>query len=209
VDPSVRQAVQDAARLCGTLGHVVEEIRCPFEGSVIDDFVRFWALSAWLQVLTGRLGFHWGFKRSEVEPWTRRLLELFAGEKRLAVAATRRLRRFSTTYAAAIGPYDMLVSPTLAQPAPMLGYLAADLPFEVALDRVLEYCAFTPIQNASGAPAISLPLGRTTAGLPIGVQFAAAHGNDRTLLELALSIEAASPWQRLAPREAWAASTPR
>jgi amidase len=99
--------------------------------------------------------------------------------------------------------HDVLVSPTVAEPAPPLGYLATDLPFDTKFARVRSFAAFTPIYNASGAPAISLPLGRSAAGLPIGVQFAAGHGRDRVLLELALSIEATRPWEAIAPRRAW------
>jgi amidase len=53
----------------------------------------------------------------------------------------------------------------------------------------------------TGCPAIALPLGTSTSRLPIGVQFAAAHGRDRTLLELALSLEEAQPWTTLAPQQ--------
>ena len=133
----------------------------------------------------------------------RELAATFSRDKLLALAATRRLRRFSRTFAERMGRHDVLVSPVLAEPAPPLGYLAADVPFETAFERIRAYAPFTPLYNASGAPAISLPLGRSAASLPIGVQLAAAHGNDRSLLELALSIEAAQPWERMAPRDAW------
>jgi amidase len=203
VSPEVQQAVLAAAALCETMGHVVEEIPCPFEGAVIDDFLRYWGLLAWLSVWTGRLSLHWGFDRSKVEPWTKGLVRFFAREKLAALGAIRRLRRFSTTFANAMNRRDVLISPTLSEPAPALGYLAPDLPFDVAFERVRPYAAFTSIYNLSGSPAITLPLGRSTAGLPIGVQFGAAHGGDQTLLELALSIEAARPWEAMAPRHAW------
>ncbi len=209
VDPEVRQAVLGAARLCESLGHDVEEIRCPFDGSVIDDFLRYWGLLAWLQVRTGRLGMHWGFDGTKVEPWTRGLTEFFTREKLSALAATLRLRRFSRTFAQIMMRYDVLISPTVAAPAPSLGYLATDLPFETHFERVRTFAAFTPAYNASGAPAISLPLGRSQAGLPIGVQLAAAHGEDRLLLELATSIEAARPWATIAPRQKWAGEPSR
>ena len=93
--------------------------------------------------------------------------------------------------------HDVLVSPTVASPAPPLGYLAADLPYATGFDRIRAYAAFTPLQNAAGAPAISLPLGRSATGLPIGVQFAAARGRDVLLLELARALEAAHPWPAL------------
>jgi amidase len=59
------------------------------------------------------------------------------------------------------------------------------------------FIPFTPTQNVSGGPAISLPLGRSQGGLPLGVQFASPMGDERTLLELALEIEAAAPWPSL------------
>ena len=64
--------------------------------------------------------------------------------------------------------------------------------------RVLRYVSFTPLQNVSGSPAISLPLGRTDAGVPVGVHVAAPYGEERRLLELAFELEAANPWPLLA-----------
>jgi amidase len=52
----------------------------------------------------------------------------------------------------------------------------------------------TPVQNVSGAPAMSLPLGRSSEGLPIGVHLAAPFGHERRLLEVALELEEAAPW---------------
>ncbi len=91
----------------------------------------------------------------------------------------------------------------MASAAPTLGYLTTDLPFDILWDRIREFVGFTPIQNVAGAPAVSLPLGRSAEGLPIGVQFASAYGQDRLLLELASEIETAIPWKHLAPRENW------
>jgi amidase len=154
-------------------------------------------------VRTGRLGMHWGFDGSKVDPSTRGLVEFFARERLPALAATLRLRRFARTFVQIMTRYDVLISPTLPDPAQLLGYLATDLPFETYFERVRPFAAFTSVYNVSGAPAIALPLGRTRAGLPIGVQLATAHGQDRVLLELATSIEAAKPWEAMAPRQTW------
>ena len=64
-------------------------------------------------------------------------------------------------------------------------------------DRLVRYAAFTPLHNAAGAPAISLPLGQTSDGLPIGVHFSALHGDERTLLEIAYELEDARPFARI------------
>jgi amidase len=87
--------------------------------------------------------------------------------------------------------YDVLLSPVLAHPAPPIGYLASDLDFGTHLLRLLRYVPFTSMQNVAGAPAISLPLGRSTDGLPIGVQAAAAVGAEATLLGLSYELEEA------------------
>ncbi|MBK8674291.1 MAG: hypothetical protein IPN93_15330 [Bacteroidetes bacterium] len=57
--------------------------------------------------------------------------------------------------------------------------------------KLNSYVNFTTTQNITGAPAISLPLGISKNGLPIGVQFASMLGEERKLLEMAFEIEAA------------------
>ena len=72
-----------------------------------------------------------------------------------------------------------------------------EVPFETALERLKWFIPFTPTQNVSGSPAISLPLGQSNDGMPLGVQLASSLGGERTLLELALEIEAAAPFARV------------
>ena len=62
---------------------------------------------------------------------------------------------------------------------------------------MLRYVSFTPLQNVSGSPAISLPLGTSANGVPMGMQLAAPFGHERRLLELAYELEAAAPWPSL------------
>jgi amidase len=59
---------------------------------------------------------------------------------------------------------------------------------------LLNYLPVTAIQNATGQPAISLPLAMSKAGLPIGLHFAGRFGDEATLLRLAGQLEKASPW---------------
>ena len=60
-----------------------------------------------------------------------------------------------------------------------------------------DWVAFTPLQNTTGEPAISLPLAQSADGLPVGMMLAAPLGHDRRLLELAYELEAAHPWPRI------------
>jgi amidase len=195
VDPEVRDAVLATAKTCAALGHEVREIAPPVGGSVVDDFLAYWGFVAWIQVRSARVTMHRGFDRTRIEPWTAGLVESFRRGRRAALAAIRRLRGFARAYAHVMQQYDVLLSPTVAQPAPPLGHLAPDLPFDTHRDRIRAFAAFTPIANAAGAPAISLPLARTAAGLPIGVQLSAARGDDRTVLELASALLADRPQQ--------------
>ncbi len=95
------------------------------------------------------------------------------------------------------------MSPSLAEPPALLGHLATNQAFEVLFQRLTTYTPFTAAINAAGAPALSLPLGKSARGLPVGVQFAAAQGQERLLLDLGRSLEEAAPWEKMAPRTAW------
>jgi amidase len=77
---------------------------------------------------------------------------------------------------------------------PKIGYLCPEVSFETHFERLRQYVSFTPLQNIAGAPAISLPMGLSPKGLPIGIQFAAAYGQEKHLLELAFELEEAQPW---------------
>ena len=61
-------------------------------------------------------------------------------------------------------------------------------------DRVTAYLSVTPLHNATGTPAMTVPLHWSGDGLPIGVHFAGRYGEEATLLRLAAQLEAAQPW---------------
>ena len=91
----------------------------------------------------------------------------------------------------------MVLTPTLAQPTPLVGHLDPMNDFETVMERILEWVAFTPWQNATGDPAVSLPLATTSQGLPQGMMLSAGAGRETTLLELAYELEEAAPWPLL------------
>ena len=142
----------------------------------------------------GRFAFGRDFDRKRLEPLTYQLSRHFMSRAWHSPFAMRRLRQFAHTYLALFDHYDLLLTPVLATPPAEIGFLGASLDFETATARLRNYAAFTPAQNVSGAPAISLPLGLSSGGLPIGVQFAAAMGEERRLLEVAFELEQAMPW---------------
>src|SRR5438874_12574743 len=108
-----------------------------------------------------------------------------------------RLDRVKRGYATMFTGIDDVLSPVLAHTTPKLSYLSPTLPYAELIDRLQHYVAFTPLNNVAGSPALSLPMGATTDGLPIGVQFSARHSDERTLLELAFALEQYRPWRRI------------
>ncbi len=91
--------------------------------------------------------------------------------------------------------FDLLVTPTLAEPPTRIGEFANDPAAPMApLVRSAKYVAFTPAFNSSGQPAISLPLHWTPEGLPVGVQLVAAYGREDVLIRVASQLEQARPW---------------
>ena len=78
-----------------------------------------------------------------------------------------------------------------------LGFLLKNNPFlEKEAAATLQYVGYTSPLNMSGNPAMSVPLYRHH-GLPVGTQFAAAHGREDTLLRLAAQLEQIQPWAEI------------
>ena len=197
-DAPTRAAVDTALTMLGGLGHDIVDWQPTIPESFQQDFLDYWGFLAFNTVAGGKRLFHKDFDASKLDPLTLGLAQM--GRRRLAHAPKflARLQASGRVYRSqmASGP-DVFVSPVLAHVAPEIGYLAGDLDYETHLERVLAYCAFTPLHNATGAPAISLPLGRTDDGLPVGVMISGQIGDENTLLRLALQIEAAHPFRRL------------
>ena len=195
--PDCVAAVADAAKLCEALGHSVEEVPRPFDDRFLEDFFLFWAMLAFAATRFGTRLVDPEFDRTKVEEFTEGLARYFQENASGAPMAIWRLRKFARQYALGFDHYDVLMNPTVTMPPPEHGYIGPEVPFETLLERSKWFIPFTPTQNVSGGPAISLPLGRSKEGLPLGVQFASPLGDERTLLELALEIEAAAPWPSL------------
>ncbi|MFN8002513.1 MAG: amidase [Acidobacteriota bacterium] len=202
-DPEVEKAIRATAKLCASLKHNVEEIKLPINGpEVTDAFLGYWAagtvgLDAEIEAMLGK-----GIPREEVlEPWTIGMMEL--GRKRglfQAVGrATKAFNEAATALENLFKNYDVILSPVLRIPLYKLGYHAPTVDFDTLLARVLDEVAYTPLHNACGTPAISLPLYWTKDNLPIGSQFAAWRGGEATLLGLAYELEAARPWAKKRP----------
>jgi amidase len=199
VDDAQRRAVEQAGRLCESLGHHVEPIASPIDEAFPRDFFHFWSLLAVIQTRTIHLVARGRFDTSQWDPWTLHMAGRFRETSREVLAATLRLRAFGARFRRVFSRFDVVVMPTTAHAPPPLGHLAPTVPFETARARLRQFVPFTSAFNASGCPALSLPLGRDALGLPVGVQLGADLDGERSLLSLALTLEAAAPWPRRAP----------
>ncbi|MGB5103726.1 MAG: amidase family protein, partial [Steroidobacteraceae bacterium] len=195
VDPEVRAALEDTARKCEALGHRVEVAPLPLaKREFAEAFILYWSSGA-ARIADGlakRLGRP--VTDADLEPWTLGLRDYFLQRRDGFNAAVATLQASSATVATFFEAHDVLLTPVLAKPPPRIGELAPDLPFDVHYANALGYLGFTPVQNGSGTPGMSVPLHWSQAGLPIGSHFAARAGDERTLLELAYELEAAFPW---------------
>jgi amidase len=108
-----------------------------------------------------------------------------------------RLKKLAQQYATTFRDVDVVLSPVLAHTTPALGHLSPAQDFDELFARLTRYVSFTPLNNAAGGPALSLPMGASAQGLPIAVHLSANHGDERTLLELAFELEAARPFRRI------------
>jgi len=200
LDPEVRAAVEDTARRCEALGHRVENAPLPLaKREFMDAFAIYWAAGAAqiadaLETQLGR-----PVTEADLEPWTLGLRRHFTEHRGGLEAAIGVLRASVATCEEFFRDHDLLLTPTLGQLPPAIGQLGPDVSFQTYLERLTAFVGFTPVQNAAGEPAMSVPLHWSKAGLPIGSHFAARAGDERTLLELAYELEAAHPWKHRRP----------
>ena len=194
LDPEVRAAVQTTADVLDKAGHHVRQAAPPVDDNFARDFLTIWAMLAFTAYRGGRYTVGPGWDRGQVEPLMRELSARMVRFGERVPTALRRLRRLSRDGERSWSDYDVLLTPVTSHPAPPLGYLGPDVDVHEHLVRLIRYCSYTSVQNVTGSPAISLPMGRAGDGMPIGVQLVAPLGMERRLLEVALELESLRPW---------------
>lgn len=199
VDAVTRRTFEDTMALLEALGHRVESTPLPVSPQFGEDFTHYYGLLAFAVRNAGKRLYDRSFDKEKLTDLTHGLAALFRKRILRTPGAVLRLRRSHRVYAAFFERYDAVLSPTVAQVTPPVGHLGMGLPFDVLFPRVLEWVGYTPLANATGAPAISLPVGfDAEKHLPVGMMLSAAHGKDALLLQLAIEIEEARPWSSLA-----------
>jgi amidase len=194
--PEVRELTLKTAGLLEELGHRVDHVeKPPVPNSFAADFLLYWGLLALGQIqMSGRAA---GFDRSRLDNLTLGLDRLARRNLHRLPLALIRLRGVHRHTARFAQTYDAVLTPTLADETPPIGYLDPTADYQQIIDRLEGWVAFTPLQNVTGEPAISLPLAESANGLPVGVMLSAALGEEVRLLELAYELEEARPWARI------------
>ncbi|MFT4413840.1 amidase [Fredinandcohnia humi] len=218
VDNDCKAAVLEAAKLLESLGHYVEEKDAPVDGRKIGSSyitLYFGEVGASIASLKGVLGRNATIHDVEPSTWLLGLLgqsisasDFVLGLREWDFAAIA-MEEFHETY-------DLFVTPTTAAVPAKIGELALkgseerliQLVSRLGLGRVLKKSGmveqlvekslsrtpFTQLANLTGQPAISVPLGMSSNGLPCGVQFMAARGREDLLFRLAGTLEQTNHW---------------
>jgi amidase len=222
--PEAVAAMHSAADLLTKLGHNVEETAPPCDGAALGrDFLTVWFANVEYEV--SRIKRRSGVRDRDFEADSLALAELgrtagVASMLRSLEARGNHIRQLAEFHQR----YDLLLTPTVAGPPPVIGALSTPRSLElvarvirkvrggklIALAGIMDdivsehlgWVPYTPLANVTGRPAISVPLHWTKNGLPIGVQFVGRLGSDVLLLRLAAQLEQARPWAKRFPAPA-------
>ncbi len=200
-DADVLAVFQSSARQLQRMGHRLVDAPMPFDGPRVEAaFELIWGAGMARRLVALGKQFGRALGPDDLEPSTFGFAGLAqSADPATLEAAVASLEAMATASNGQFDAFDILMTPVLGTPPPPIGFLAPTVPFDTLRERLRRYVAYTPIENASGACAISLPMGMSASGLPIGMQFVAPPGEERRLLELAYALEAARDWGRLRP----------
>lgn len=193
VHPECRTAVEEAAQVLTSLGHEVEEVPAPLSPDAVPHFETCWSvLTALTPVPQGR--------EEEIRPLTRWLADqghqVSGPEFGQAIGS---MRRHAAAALAALAPYDLVLTPTLAQPPRPVGALRDDADPAADFAAQKAFTPWTSAWNVTGMPAVSLPLHQTQDGLPVGVMLAARPAEEELLLAASTQLERVAPWYQRRP----------
>jgi amidase len=189
VHPHVVEAYDAASVLLEQLGHEVVDIAPPYDGSLTPSFEILWAVSA--------AGVPVAPEREQLLlPLTRWLRErgraITATQFTGAMGALQAASRRGIT---ATAGYDVLLTPTLAQPPAPVGWFREVGDAAAEFERMKQWTPFTAVFNMTGQPAVNVPLHWSPDGLPIGVMLVGRPADEATLIALSAQLEEARPWR--------------
>ncbi|HEY0636131.1 MAG TPA: amidase, partial [Pseudonocardiaceae bacterium] len=193
VEPECHEAWERAAELLESLGHHVEDVPPPVGHGIVSVFEVVWAVAAHsFPVESGRED-----RLVPLTRWWRARGAEVSGPGFLR--AMQNLQQVARSAVLAHAAYDVVLTPTVAQPPRPVGWFTEPGGPAEDFERQKRFTPFTAVYNVTGQPALTLPLHWTDAGLPIGVQLVGRPGDEATLFELGAQLEAARPWAHRYP----------
>ncbi|WP_198175540.1 amidase family protein [Rhizobium sp. NXC14] len=203
IDPECIRAVEEAAKLCEELGHMVEPYQPNIDGMLFQEInLVLWSADNLLSLspavdVQRDLSDH-----PDLEWITSQIAERAKRFSALDLAQARqKMHQLSKAVAMPFAVYDLILSPVVRERPWKLGvYESGFRTAEEYFSRVYDYSPFCWPYNLSGQPAISVPFHWTAEDLPIGVMFASRYGDEATLIRVASQIELARPWAGRKPR---------
>ncbi len=218
VHPESVEAVKKTARLLEDLGHYVEEAKPDYDGLEMGKaFIVMFLTEATREVEELQNTLRRKVSPADVEAltWACNLLGKAhsAPELNRALSTWDKIARIMGNFHER---YDLFLTPTMAGPPPKVGemqlsardrflmkivntfglgrLLKASGIVEQLAEKNLTPLPFTQLANLTGQPAMSVPLHWSADGLPCGVQFMAAIGEEGLLFQMAGQLERAVPW---------------
>ncbi len=201
IHSDVERSVRETGELCMEFGHSVEELGIKdvlgdqFQ-QMVNAFMNIWCTIPASTLVQASMRAGVLPQREWVEDLTWGLYERSRGLSSVDYMLSHGfLEQFGRNLNRFITGYDAILLPTNPEPPFKLGEVNPD-PIEPLkiFDKVIHVSSYTALSNAAGNPAMSVPLGKSSEGLPIGVQFIGQFGDEATLFRLAAQLEKAKPW---------------
>jgi amidase len=196
VEAESLRTLAETAKLCADLGHEVAEANPTIEGDAVVSTFLTLATANTIINLAGNPAKGRPAREDEVEriTWaTARRGEMVGAAD--YVRATQTAHRLGRQMAAFHSEWDVLLTPGLATLPVPLGFIDMMMDdFDEYWRRVFHFSPFTVWFNITGQPAMMLPLGRASTGMPMAIQLVGRYGDEATIFRLAAQLEAARPW---------------
>ncbi len=189
-DPEITSSITHfATQLEQHFGHFIAHAKVPVADRFVDDFSYYWSMLAYLTSKFGRNLIHPKFDASKLDQLTQHMTQEFMLHKNRLPEVLFHLNKETRKADQLFKRYDLIITPVCGITTPKLGMLSPALPFDELFTRLKQFASYTPLQNVSGHPALSLPIGLNSNGLPQAAHIIAPHGDERTLLEFGLAVE--------------------
>ncbi|WEK00398.1 MAG: amidase family protein [Candidatus Sphingomonas phytovorans] len=200
-DMGVQRVFGGAVDLLGKLGHRVGDGELPFNGRdatrALNDFIE-GNFVRQVGALSNLIGIPIVPEDLEYRSATLIAAGRQIDDERFA-AALRRMEAMVAAYRDRFSEFDIWMTPTFSTEVVRVGVFGPEIAWLDQRDHLVDYAGYCWIDNFAGTPSISLPMGFSDNGLPVGIQFATRPGGEAVLLALAYQLEAAVEWWRHKP----------